>query len=88
MFADSSTRREEVEQKLEEWRSVMESRTLQISSKKTEYLSSKNDENWEISLQGQAVKSGDFQILGLEGQRTLESSHRKYRKEGYSETAT
>ena len=41
----SSTRREEVEHKLEEWRGVMESRTLQIRSKKTEYLSSKNDQN-------------------------------------------
>lgn len=69
LFADDvrlcSTRREDVERKLERWRSVLEDRGLKISREKTEYLSLNDDQHSEIRLQGQEVKKvGKFKYLG------------------------
>ncbi|XP_068238363.1 uncharacterized protein [Palaemon carinicauda] len=60
-----STRREVVEEKLEEWRREMENRGLKISRKKREYLRLKYGENEEVSLQGERLKRVEnFGYLG------------------------
>ena len=60
LFADDivlwSNRREVVEEKLEEWRREIEDRGLKISRKKTEYLRLKDNENGEVSLQGEVLR--------------------------------
>ena len=56
-----STRREEVENKLEEWRRAMEDRVLKISRKKTVYLRF----NTNINLQGENLERvNTFKYLG------------------------
>ncbi|KAK7081723.1 hypothetical protein SK128_007748, partial [Halocaridina rubra] len=55
-----SNRREVVEEKLEEWRRVMEDRGLKISRKKTEYLRLRDDEDGEVNFQG---KVGNVQTI-------------------------
>lgn len=85
LFADDivlcSTRREEVERKLEEWRSAMEDRGLKISRKKTEYLRCNENNDLEIRLQGETVKRvKTFKYLGStladDGELDAEVTHR------------
>lgn len=85
LFADDivlcSTRREEVERKLEEWRGAMEDRGLKISRKKTEYLRFSEDQNSEISLEGERLKRVEkFKYLGSvvteDGELDVEINHR------------
>ncbi|XP_068250220.1 uncharacterized protein [Palaemon carinicauda] len=85
LFADDvilcSTRREVVEEKLEEWRREMVNRGLNISRKKTEYLSLKNGENGEVSLLGERLKRVvNLRYLGStvaeDGDLGAEISHR------------
>ena len=85
LFADDivlcSTRREVVEEKLEEWRREIEGRGLKISRKKTEYLRLKNSENGEVSLQGEVLKRVEnFKYLGStvadDGELGAEITHR------------
>ncbi|XP_066987440.1 uncharacterized protein [Macrobrachium rosenbergii] len=56
MFPDGivlcSTNRGVAESQLEQWRKVLEDRGLMISSKKTEYLSFNEDQDFEISMEG------------------------------------
>ena len=60
-----STRREEVERKLEEWRKAIEERGLKSSRKKTEYWSSSEQQDLVIRLEGEKVKRVDtFKYLG------------------------
>ena len=60
LFADDivpcSTRREQAERKLEEWRRAMEEWGLEISRKKTGYLGCTEHQDVEIYLQGETVK--------------------------------
>ena len=60
LFADDivldSTRREQVERKLEEWRRATKERGLKISRKKTEYLGYNEHQDAKIHLQGETVK--------------------------------
>ena len=70
LFADDivlcSTRREEVEMKLGEWRKAIEERRLKISRKKTEYWSSSEQQDLVIRLEGEEVKRvNTFNYLGL-----------------------
>ena len=85
LFADDiilcSTRREVVEEKLEEWRRTMEDRGLKISRKKTEYLRLKDSENGEVRLQGEKLKRVEkFKYLGSsvseDGELGAEITHR------------
>ena len=85
LFADDivlcSTRREIVEEKLEEWRREMESRGLKISRKKTEYLKLNGSENGEVNLQGEVLKTVEkFRYLGStvaeDGDLEAEITHR------------
>ena len=69
LFADDvvlcSTRRDEVETKLEQWRKAMEDRGLKISRKKTEYLKFNDDQNLDVKLQGDNLKRvSTFKYLG------------------------
>ena len=60
-----STKREEVERKLEEWRKAIEERGLKISRKKTEYWSSSEQQDLVIRLEGEEVKRvKTFKYLG------------------------
>ena len=60
LFADDivpcSTRRGQVERKLEEWRRAMEEWGLEISRNKTGYLGCNEHQDVEIHLQGETVK--------------------------------
>ncbi|XP_068227988.1 uncharacterized protein [Palaemon carinicauda] len=69
LFADDvilcRTRREVIEEILEEWRRERENRGLKISRKKTEYLRLTNSKNGEVSLQGKRLKGVEnFRYLG------------------------
>ena len=59
-----STRTEQVEKKLDEWRRAMEERVLTISRKKTEYLGCNERQDTEIHLQGETVKRVKTSYLG------------------------
>ena len=69
LFADDivlcSTRRDNVERKLEEWRTAMEERGLKISRRKTDYLGCNEYQDAEIQLQGEPIKRvNTFTYLG------------------------
>ena len=69
MFVDDivlcSNRRDHVERKLEEWRSVIEEQGLKISRRKTEYLGCNEHQDADIQLQGETVKRvNTFTYLG------------------------
>ena len=85
LFADDivlcSTSREEVERKLEEWRKAMEDRGLKINRRKTEYLRFNENQNGEVSLQGEELKRvNKFKYLGStvteDGDLEAEITHR------------
>ena len=54
-----STLRHVVEEKLEQWRAILEDSELKISRKKTEYLIFNDDEDCEIRLTETKLKSED-----------------------------
>ena len=85
LFADdivlSSTRRDHVERKLEEWRRAMEEPGLKISRMKTEYLGCNEHQDEEIQLQGETAKKvKTFTYLGStlaeDGELDSEVTHR------------
>ena len=89
LYADEivlcGTRREVVENKLEEWRRAMEDRGLKITRKKTVYLRFNVDVNLDgnsdINLQGQNLERGNtFKYLGAtlaeNGDLDAEMTHR------------
>ena len=85
LFADDialcSTSSEEVERKLEDWRRAIEDRGLKISRKKTEYMRVNEDQDSEISLQGERLNRVDkFRYLGSmvaeDGDLKAEITHR------------
>ena len=86
LFADDivlccSTRRDNVERKLEEWRTAMEERGLKISRRKTEYLGCHEHQDAEIQLQGETLKRvKTFTYLGStlaeDGELDAEVTHR------------
>ena len=67
-----STRRGEVERKLEDWRMATEKRGLKISRKKTEYWSSSEQQDLVIRLEGEEVKRS---TLAEDGELDAEVSH-------------
>ena len=70
MFADDivicSESREEVEEKLERWRFVLERRGMRVSRSKTEYMCvNERDPSGRVRLQGEEIKKvEDFKYLG------------------------
>ena len=69
LFADDivlcDMEREDVEQKLEDWRKVLEDRGLKISRKKTEYMKVNCNREGEIKMQGEQLKRVEkFKYLG------------------------
>ncbi|KAM7373883.1 hypothetical protein PAMP_006573 [Pampus punctatissimus] len=70
MFADDivicSESREQVEEKLERWRFVLERRGMKVSRSKTEYMCvNERDPSRRVRLQGEEIKKvEDFKYLG------------------------
>ena len=76
-----STDKEIVEEKLEQWRKVLEDRGLKISRGKTEYLRFNQDQDTEICMEGVKLnRVGNFKYLGSKvasnGNMDVEIMHR------------
>ena len=85
LFADDivlcSTRRDNVERKLEEWRTAMEERGLKISRRKTGYLGGNEHQDAEIQLQEEPIKRVNTltylgSTLAEDGELDAEVTHR------------